>query len=373
MKYLVTSDDHLGHQNTPTSHIIKSFKKHILNDKNKDLDVLFIAGDLLDRLIDLKSIASHEIIAFFHYLLDYCCENNILLRVLEGTPSHDWEQSQHLVTLNQARTRRADLVYHKQLEIEYIERIQKYVLYIPDEWENSHDVLEKQIQAKLYQLNIKQVDIAMLHGQFAYQFAGRPYKGFHFKETYFLSLVRGYIHIGHYHVYSQFDRIIANGSLERLAHGEEGPKGFVIVNNDIATFIENPDAFIYKTLNITANYTVEKLDKRIYSYPKGSHIRLRVKSDHPFNTTYKELKLRYLDYHLKKDIKDDTSESDTGTYITTDNQLEFDDVFVLQANIHQTLSNIIQTKYSLNSVEERKIQDYMSIFKEVNHEDLATG
>ena len=70
MKYIVTSDIHLGHKNTPTEHIIRSFKTHILNDKNKDIDVLFIAGDLFDHLLYLNTKEAQQSIAFIHHLLD---------------------------------------------------------------------------------------------------------------------------------------------------------------------------------------------------------------------------------------------------------------------------------------------------------------
>lgn len=368
MKYLVTGDDHLGHLKTPTQHIIASFKKFILSEQNKDADVLFIEGDLFDRLLDLNSKEVQLIIEFFNYLLSYCVANNILLRVLEGTPSHDWQQSQTLVKLNEIRTHKCDLKYHKVLDIEYIERINKHVLYIPDEWTNSHDDMERQIKDKLNEHSITQIDIAICHGQFPYQYAGRPYHGFHYKEEYFLRLVKGFIHVGHYHNHNPMDRILPAGSLERLAHGEEEPKGFIVVNDDTWTFVENTDAWTYKTLNITAATTVEKLDKQIAKYRPGSYIRLLLNKDHPFNITFSELKLRYLDYHLKKITKENVSERAKITYILSDAELEFDNKFILEANIHQTLVDIVATKHTLNSVENSKLMNYISIFKEVeNH------
>lgn len=365
MKYLVTSDIHLGSSKTPTKHIIESFKSSILIDSNKDIDVLFIAGDLFDQLLDLNSKEVQYIIEFFNYLLSYCTINNISLRVLEGTPGHDWKQSQILVKLNEIRNKKCDLIYHKTLDIEYIERINKYVLYIPDEWTNSHEELEKQISEKLQLMNIAKVDVAILHGQFAYQFAGKPYKGFHFKEEYFLNLVNEYIHIGHYHTFSTLDRIIANGSLERLAHGEEGPKGYVLVNDSKYTFIENTNSYIYKTINITPAYTLEKLDKIINSFHKNSHIRLLMSKEHSFNIIFPELKLRYMDYNLKKLIKENASEDSTVTYILNDSELELSEKFVLDGNIYQMLIDIVHSKHTLNSEENSKLLNYMNIFKEV--------
>lgn len=370
LKYSVTSDNHLGHLKTPTLHIIQSFKTSILTEENKNLDVLFIAGDLFDRLLDLNSKEVQLIIEFFNYLLTYCYANNILLRVLEGTPSHDWQQSSTLVKLNEIRTHKCDLKYHKFLDIEYIERIGKYVLYIPDEWTNSHDELELQIQEKLNQYSITKVDIAILHGQFKYQFAGKPYHGFHFKEEYFLNLVSGYIHIGHYHMFSKFDRILANGSLERLAHGEEAPKGYVIVEDDNYTFIENKNSYTYVTLNITNATTLDRLDKHISKYPVNSYIRLLLSKDHEFNINFNEIKLRYLDYNMKKIIKENISDKNSVTYILDEgDELQVSDSFILDSNIHQTLINNIKAKHELTDLETVKMLGYVEIFKHV--EDTA--
>lgn len=370
MKYANTSDNHLGHLKTPTAHIIQSFKSSILTESNKDLDVLFIAGDLFDRLLDLNSKEVQLIIEFFNYLLSYCYSNNILIRVLEGTPSHDWQQSSTLVKLNDIRTHKCDLKYHKFLDIEYIERIGKYVLYIPDEWTNSHDELELQIQEKLNQHSITKVDIAIMHGQFKYQLAGKKYNGFYFKEEYFLNLVRGYIHVGHYHMFSKFDRILANGSLERLAHGEEAPKGYVIVEDDKYTFVENTNAYTYVTLNITNATTLERLDKLIAKYPVNSYIRLLLSKEHEFNINFNELKLRYLDYHMKKIIKENISDANSITYILDDtDQVELTESFVLDSNIHGTLLNTIKSKYTLTDIEDAKLLSYIEIFKHV--EDTA--
>lgn len=370
MKYATCSDIHIGHIKTPTSHIISSFKNSILTEQNKDLDVLFIAGDLFDRLLDLNSKEVHLIIEFFNYLLTYCYSNNILLRVLEGTPGHDWQQSSTLVKLNDIRTHKCDLKYHRFLDIEYIERIDKHILYIPDEWTNSHDDLELQIQEKLNQYSITKVDIAIMHGQFKYQFAGKNYNGFYFKEEYFLNIVNNYIHVGHYHMFSKFDRIIANGSLERLAHGEEAAKGYVIVEDDKYTFIENKNAYTYVTLNITNSTTLERLDKMISKYPVNSYIRLLINKEHEFNINFNELKLHYLDYHMKKIIKENISDSSGSVnYILNDDDIELSNTFTIDSDIYNLLQNNIKAKYELNDSENLKLLNYIEIFKDVNKQE----
>lgn len=369
MKYIVTSDIHLGHIRTPNIHIINSFKKYILSDKNKDIDILFIAGDMFDRLLDLNSKEVHEVIDLFNNLLTYCYTNDILLRVLEGTPSHDWQQCELLIKLNEIRVNKCNLKYFKYLDIEYIQPINKYVLYIPDEWCSNHEDLENQITQKLSQYNISQVDIAILHGQFKYQLIGKKYNGFFFKEEYFLKLVKEYIHVGHYHIFSSFDRIIANGSLERLAHGEEKPKGYVLVEDDKYSFIENTDSYTYVTLNITNSTTLDKLDKLIYKFNKNSFIRLLVPKDHVFNINFTDLKLRYLDYNLKKIIKENLSDKSSITYILTDSdQLEYFDNTILNSSLYTTLVENITSKNKLSESELNKLYRYLEVFKNTSEE-----
>lgn len=364
MLYVVTSDIHLGHRKTPTIHICNSFRKCILSEKNKSVEVIFISGDFFDRLLDLNSKEILLIIDLFTDILNYCFANNIALRVLEGTSSHDNMQSQLLVKLNDIRKNKCDLRYFKVLDIEYIERLQKYVLYIPDEWTNSHEELESQIIQKLYDNNIQAVDIAILHGQFKYQFAGRPYTGFYFKEEYFLKIVKGFIHIGHYHIYSKLDRIIANGSLERIKHDEESPKGYVVVKDNNYEFVENPYAYTYKTISITNKTTIESLDRQIFKLPKESYVRLKMRKEHQFNAIFQELKLRYLDYFVKKHISSDDSEDKSVAYILTDTEIEMNDKFVLEGNLYGVLLENIFKKHTIDGEEHKKLLNYISIFQE---------
>ena len=362
MKYLVTSDIHLGHNNTPTQHIIASFKTHILNDKHTDLDILFIAGDLFDHLLYLNTKEAQQCIAFIHYLLHYCYTNKITLMVLEGTPSHDWYQSNLIVKINDLREHKATLYYHKTLDIQYLPEHQKHILFIPDEWCKDQQELEAQITAKLQEYNIEKVDIAILHGQFRYQLQGRPSSAFCYDEGYFLNLVREHIHIGHYHVHSRFDRIIAQGSLERLVHGEEQPKGFVLVDNGIPIFLENPDAYTYMTIGITPKTTQAKLDKLIQGLRPQSHVRLALTAGSPFNQIFQELKVRYGNYHLKKIVKSPVSETSTVTYITGDDGIDFCDNLYLETNIYEALMHAIEAKHTLTEREHSKLLDYAKVF-----------
>lgn len=362
MKYIVTSDIHLGHKNTPTEHIIRSFKSQILSQQNEDADVLFVAGDFFDHLLYLKSTEAQQVISFFNYLLNWCVSFDVVLCVLEGTPSHDWFQVYTLQRMNNMREKPATLYYQTTLSIVYLERIQKHVLFIPDEFCKDQQELETLVQQELNKHAITQVDIAILHGQFRYQLQGRPTKAFCYDEAYFLSLVRGRIHIGHYHVYSEFDRIIANGSLERLAHGEEQPKGHVVVKDEVQYFVENPDAYTYITIAVTDKTTLAKLDKKIFALRKGSFVRLRMDRDCMYSVTFQELKVRYADYHLKKQINGETSAHLTATYIPSDDSLDLSEYSLGQVNLYETLIQSIKSKYTLSDSELDKLAQYAQVF-----------
>ena len=361
MKYIVISDIHLGHDKTPSEHISKNLSKYVLNPSNSDLDVIFIAGDLFDKLLDLNNYSVNSILQFIHELLNYCSKNNILLRILEGTPSHDWQQSKLIIKINELLEKPVDVKYFCALDIEYIPRIQKCVLYIPDEWSHDHTAIERQIQDKLKDNNISTVDIAILHGQFTYQLKSGMSNHFHYKEDYFLSIVKGFIHIGHYHTHTNFSRIIANGSFDRLAHGEEEDKGYVKVVDSTWSFITNQNSYIYKTINVTPKVDIQSLDKKIYKLPKYSYVRLVIPDDHPLYHQVDQLKVRYSDYHIKKTTKKDISEDNNVTYIISDTPLITPTEYINESNIFSILKDRVLTTIQDNSIKDIALE-YISKF-----------
>ena len=101
----------------------------------------------------------------------------------------------------------------------------------------------------------EEVDIAIMHGQFHYQFPRIKLDSSHDEQEY-LNMVKHYIHIGHIHTHSSYDRIIAQGSFDRIAHGEEENKGCVVAKidttnreNDEWMFLVNDKAMRFITLN----------------------------------------------------------------------------------------------------------------------------
>lgn len=350
MRYAVLSDIHLAHNKTPTSHICSNLRKFLLTKDNSNLDAIFIAGDLFDQLLDLSSSDFYTIVSFCHELLEYCVINDIELRVLEGTPSHDWQQAKLLLRLNELRKKPCSLRYYPTLTIEEDNKLNKRILYIPDEWCHNHHELEKQIEAQLKEKALTNVDIAILHGQFGFQLKTNLKHLFHFDESYFLTLVKEYIHIGHYHTHRSFDRIIANGSFDRLAHNEEEDKGYVIVDKNNWHFIVNTNAYIYKTLSFNKTPQLDKLDKLIYQYPKGSYIRLLVKEDNELLFNAHLVKARYCDYHIKILPKEKTAEFSHVTHILHNEEMDFP-LTHLEVNLYEELYRELHSRFTSNQLD----------------------
>lgn len=351
LKYIVVSDIHLGHLNTPSANIIQRFEQLIYgNTVFKELDIIFIAGDTMDRLLDFTTDDIYLIEKWVARLILFCSKNNIMLRVLEGTPSHDWRQPKIFQIVNEMLENPADLIYHSALGIEYIPKFGIHVLYVPDEWNASTDKTFEEVKQHLKDNNLTQVDISIMHGQFGYQIPNAPDTVPKHNEDNYLGITKHYIHIGHVHTYSQYSRIIAEGSFDRLAHGEENDKGFVYVSivNGMPTyeFIVNKDAEIYKTIDIDGIENLDRLDNIIGAYPLGSNIRLTGQADHPYvSTLYSELKLRYIRYNLKRKVKKEKSIETSNKETNEDFSPSFSFYSINQDNIKKlVIDNILLKK-----------------------------
>lgn len=298
LNILAISDLHLGHSTTPTSYIIKNLYKHAFNEsrENKDLDIIFIAGDVFDSLQDNASENMIVIRKFVASLLYFCKKHDILLRVLKGTKLHDWDQSYIFKEENDNHDIGCDLLYVDKVSIEYIERYGINVLYVPDEAHPTANETLELVEKLMSERNLTQVDYAIMHGAFPHQLPeiDSIKHILHDTEKY-LNLVTHYIFIGHVHTHSIYERIIAHGSFDRLCHGEEGPKGFIRVNKGKVKFIENVDAMPFISLDVNQlnfDKVTEKINKLIKD-ERQMHIRLICSKDSPAFEMQRRLSLRY--------------------------------------------------------------------------------
>lgn len=257
------SDIHFNHPNTPTEFIIRNINRYVFPDtpQTRALDLIFIGGDVTDSLMDF---ASNNAIAYRKWVsefLRYCKEHDIMVRIIEGTPLHDWGQSIIFVEENENHGIGCDLKYFKDISIEHIDRYNLDVLYIPDEARPTTIQTWAVVEKLMAERNLKQVDFACMHGAFGYQLPNIMdiQDKVHDEEKY-CSIVRHFIFIGHVHQHRPNGKIIPNGSTDRLRHGEEDIKGHVrLIKGDIQ-FIPNLGAMRYITLEVPGFQADEIMD-----------------------------------------------------------------------------------------------------------------
>lgn len=290
-KYLVLSDVHLGHRRTSTKFILNNlytlFDRFGPKCRFRDVKVIFVAGDLFDRLMDHTGKEYVEVLVFISKLFLFALSHGIKVRFLEGTPSHDWRQYGLLRPMASLIEQGLDFKYVDTLEIEYMEDLGINVLYVPDEYRENAATTLKEVKELMAAKGLEKVTIAIMHGMFHYQVAGIPLKdsvkaAIHDEEAY-LAIVDRWINIGHVHTSSFFERIVAQGSTDRISHGEEGPKVVALMeiyedrSMDRFTFIENKGAKIYKTVNVEKMGPEEAMaffDKETSGLPTDSHVRV---------------------------------------------------------------------------------------------------
>lgn len=291
------SDIHLGHNKNIAANIIANLEKAFPdNAETAKLDLLIFAGDVFDTLLFLSRDDVILIKYWVAKILKLAKKHDIIVRVLEGTPSHDRKQSSIFVTINEIADINADLKHVTELSIERIEKLGIDILYVPDEWTDSPEKTFEQVVDLLHAKQLSQVDFAIMHGSFGYQMHPMMKAPRHNEEQY-LSIVKEYIFIGHIHTHSTYKRILAQGSFDRLMHGEEEPKGHLRVSYDSegfrrVKFVENKGAKIFKTINcsqLSVPEIIEKVEKETHGLPPDIFIRIEAEKENPIFATFEVL------------------------------------------------------------------------------------
>lgn len=309
-KYLVISDIHLGHNINKTPYIVSNLKSYF-RDYSKELNnlqAIFLAGDIFDKLLPNSSGDYLLAIEWLTELILYCKHNKIKLRILEGTPSHDWNQARLISSVIAKLNIEVDYKYIDTLHIEYLEYENLYILYVPDEYKKNAKDTYEEIKLKLQELNITQVDIAIMHGAFHYQLPMVKLESSHTEEDY-LNIVKYYISIGHIHTPSVYGRILAQGSFDRLAHNEEEDKGAMLititdVSDSYYKFLKNKNAMVFKTIKFK-NESIDKICNTVRStlskLPMYSNIKIISEVEEHLSSALKILTKEYPTYNIKID------------------------------------------------------------------------
>ena len=307
MRILSFSDIHFLHQRTPTQHIVDNFIHYLSQYDNVPVDMLVIGGDVFERDVPFNDPDVTKVFGWIFEVALWCAKKGTYLRILEGTPSHDAFQARHFGEIIGNAKIPVNYAYIDTVTVEKIPELDISILYVNDEYHPDTNVTLSDVKDRMKEAGLCQVDIAVMHGFFNFQLPPAATKTPRHDEVSYLSLVKHYIFIGHHHTHAVYDRIIANGSFDRLAHGQEEPKGFVDATiktgSDSFYFIENTKAFSYITITPKSKHIegVAKEISKVISHLKiGSHVRLRLPKDHPAWVGFNVIKQQYEFYHLTK-------------------------------------------------------------------------
>lgn len=183
----------------------------------------------------------------------------------------------------------------------------------------------------------------------------------------FFRIVKHFINIGHIHTFSKCDKIIAEGSFDRLRHGEEEPKGGVSCtiseNGNSFVFIENKLAKIFKTITIRQkdlDTALLYLDKQLSKIRTNSHIRIKADKDHPIFRVYEDIRKKYPLYIFSR-ISNEAEEE--LIKINEDEIGEFTHIVISDSNITELLINEIETERILNPEEKSILMNCLNNIK----------
>lgn len=284
------SDVHLCHPQTPTEHILANLRHAFPdNEETAKLDLILLGGDLFDAGVAYADgyIPLIEEWALSHLLL--CAKYNIVFRVLEGTRSHDRNQSTMFLKLVKQHAIPIDILYIDKVWVEKHERLGISILYVPDFTTIDEQTMWEKVEAAMLEAGVEQVDYVNLHGAFSYQMPAIPDVQLtcHRMER-FLKITKQYLFSGHIHLPSVYERIYCNGSFDRLNHGEQEPKGHWRFNvpmsgKDEIVFVENARAKRFDTVDckgLALDEALAKVEAAATDLPAGSHIRVEADRGH---------------------------------------------------------------------------------------------
>lgn len=375
LNILSLSDIHLGHRKNEARFICANLDRMIKAEIAKQrVDLIILAGDVFDTLLTLPDKQVPFIDRWIKSFLRQCSREKIVVRIVEGTPSHDRLQSARFMQLAELLEIELDIAYFSDISVERIDSLGVDVLYIPDEIRSSPEETLKCVKELLAAKALDRVDFAVMHGTMDFQLRDLPRIPKHDSEAY-CALVRHFVFVGHIHRHSVYKGttgtyVIAHGSPDRVAHGEEEAKGFIRakVTEHSADwwFIENTGARIFKTMLVEVDEPLESVYERVTAFarscPEDSHLKVKAPSKHPILAGFAEVTRMFpMYYWTKADIQeDDESQHDSMSTIVSDED-DYDVVEITPSNI----ASIVKNKLEQLSGAQQSLDDAMLVLNKI--------
>lgn len=312
MRLLWSSDHHTFHQNTPTEHVLNNLTTFLRKDHDlAKVDMVTFGGDFFERMVELPHQDTHVVFDWARDFLHHLYKVNPTATVvwLEGTSSHDWRQPQHFLNLAPPGL---DVRYIDTLSIVTYDHLDGLtVMYVPDNMGAlTPDEIWDLALKVLGEAGLSMVDQIHFHGAFEFQLVAKMRHKCHNLERW-ESIARYCILAGHIHTPTRRGKLATGGSFDRGGHGEEHPKGALVVDFDLKKeicdikFWENKGALPYLTMEVPADITASDLITDLHAFiakrklPHHSHIRVMGGSAMVVNPVINMLGKEYPYYTIK--------------------------------------------------------------------------
>jgi hypothetical protein len=276
IRILFVSDVHFGCNSVSQEELANAFAATIF-PLLEETDIFFINGDFFDTLVIFDNHGFDPICDTIFKLFYLCEKHNVILRLMQGTWTHDRDQCRRFETFYRYSRATFNFRFVDGIDLEVMSVKDRDLkgMYVPDDlpFKSSDDIVDV-IKERLRERGWDSVDYGCMHGFFDFTFPKnvRTDNVVVFKKEQF-PFVKKMIDVGHVHQYRKDGHVISNGSFDRLTHGDEDPKGCIKVldypDHYTAQFIQNHQAAIFDTLTFVSEDSTETISQKIESHIAG--------------------------------------------------------------------------------------------------------
>lgn len=219
--------------------------------------MLTITGDVYHKPLMVNSLAADTTTAFILDMLTVADQHNVTVRAVRGTYSHDLDQMRHIATLHKHNKFKNDFKYYDTVTCEYIERFDMKCIFLPDDLPyDTSDTCIEEIKKMMDGRGWLNVDYVFGHGMFDHAMPDNIKKSErNYRIEQFTPFVKKRVVFGHVHDFSARSIQVYGGSPERWSFGEEGPKGFIVIEDtgdaSKVRFVENKGTIPFLTVDMT--------------------------------------------------------------------------------------------------------------------------
>lgn len=339
MRLLLFADIHVGSikdTNYCYNVITDIIEKEVIFKKT---DAVIILGDYFDRLFKVNEEYVSLAINIMTYLIRACERNKTKIRMIYGTESHEMDQYK-LFNYHFTSAHTDIKLFNTVTEEELFPNVK--ILYMPEEYmKNKYDFYKNTLYSGTHYNYIFGHGVIEDGMPNMVSFNNKPSNNTEKKVPHFksgeLSAACDLSIWGHYHVHTKMDNVYYLGSLFRSSFGEEGPKGYGIIEDGKFTFVENTEAYVYKTYEFDSTSNIyndtnslireinllKKENQELFNGNKVGKIRIKFTPPESLSNQFKES----LKDILANDKLIKTMIQEESTSIIEDAKEELDDGF----------------------------------------------